>query len=121
MSAANFTPYGVSGTTVTGTETYYSAKTSLKRLTDPSYQLFSDGTMTGTHSVWVSNKPAPSEVNDADWVQLTLAVAITQPAGADTKEFVDLSGLSSPLWIRLKYVNASGDGVVYAWFNGKGS
>lgn len=106
---------------VSSTDTYYSEKTSLKRLSDPSYHLVSTGTMAGTYTVWVSNKPTPSEADDTDWVSLTLATAITQPAGSAQKDFIDLSGLSSPLWVRLKYVNASGSGAITAYFNGKGN
>lgn len=116
-ATANFTVYDA--VAVSSTITYYSAKSSLKNLRDGSYHLSSIGTMTGTYTVWVSNKPMPIETTDADWVSLTLATAISQPAGADAKDYVDLSSLPF-LWSRLKYVNASGTGAITSYFTGKG-
>lgn len=114
---ANFTVYNA--VAVSSTTTYYSDKTSLKNLRDSSYHLSSIGTMTGTYAVWISNKPVPVETTDTDWVSLTLATAISQPAGSDTKDYVDLSTLPF-LWVRLKYVNASGSGAITSYFTGKG-
>lgn len=104
---------------VTGTNTYRGGKSSMKLLGKGSYQFLWTGTPTGTLTIQVSNKPTPDDATDTDWTTLTLAVAITQPAGAAGSEFVGLDGLEA-LWVRPRYVNASGSGAVVAWFTGKG-
>lgn len=116
-STANFTPYDA--VAVSATSTYYSTPTSLKLLRHAAYTLHWTGTPTGTFTVWASNKPSPSLTDDTDWVNLSLARAITQPAGTASKDYVDVS--DDPfLWSRLKYVNASGSGTITSYFTGKG-
>lgn len=106
-------------TAVSGTTTYYSFATSLKNMSSASYQLVWTGTPTGTFTVWASNALKPLETDDTDWVQLTLAVAITQPAGSASKDIVDMTDLPFG-WVRVKYVNASSSGVVDAYVVCKG-
>jgi len=103
---------------VTGTNTYYGQESSIERIANLSYHLVWDSTITGTFTVWVSNVEAPILTTDADWVQLTLATAITQPAGASGKDWVDLSWVPAR-WIRVKYVNASGSANIWAYAVGK--
>lgn len=104
---------------VSSTTTYYSKKTDIQRCKGLSYQLYNTGTMTGTWTVQVSNKPAPNEANDDDWTALTLAVPISQPSnGSPASEFVGLEGIEAR-WSRMKYVNASGTGAPEAYVNGK--
>lgn len=106
------------GAAVTGAMTVYSDPTDVARILNPSYHLEWSGTPTGTFTVWGSNKVDPKLADDSDWFNPTLAVAIVQPAGTASKDFVDLAG-----WpfrkMRLKYVNASGTGVVNAFVAGK--
>lgn len=71
------------------------------------------GTLTGTWSLWLSNKPNPSLANDADWAEDT-AFPETNPAGAAT-EYVVAASNSSFARARLKYVNTSGAGSILAW------
>lgn len=101
------------GVAVSGTNTYYGSPFRLGSLWDASYDLYW-GTNVGTFTVWVSNKPEPSLANDNDWKQLTLAVAIVQPNGSNTGDFLDLTDLPA-VWVRLKYVNSSGTGTIHAW------
>lgn len=106
------------GVAVSGTTTYYSDPTDVARILNPSYHLEWSGTPTGTFTVWGSNKTDPNLTNDADWFSPALAIAIVQPAGTASKDFVDLGG-----WpfrkLRLKYVNASGTGTIHAFIAGK--
>ena len=108
----------VSGVAVSGTTTYYSDITDVSSILNPSYHLEWTGTPTGTFTIQGSNKENPNPASDADWFTPTLAVAIVQPAGTASKDFVDLTG-----WpfrkVRLKYVNASGSGVIHAHVAGK--
>lgn len=106
------------GVAVSGTTTFYGTPITIQRLHDSSFHLTWAGTPTGVWTVWVSNKASPGLSDDTDWVQLTLAVAINQPAGAAGKDFVDLAGLPSG-FARMKYVNASGTGTVHAYPAGK--
>lgn len=106
------------GAAVSGTGTTYSDITEVSRILNPSYHLEWTGTPTGTFTVWGSNKDSPNPATDADWFSPPLAVAIVQPAGSASKDFIDLTG-----WpfrkVRLKYVNASGAGVINAHVAGK--
>jgi hypothetical protein len=113
-----FNAYGASGTAVSSTTTYRGQRTDIGMINAPSYQLRAIGTMTGTWKIQVSDLPDPVESTDTDWVDLTLAVAITQPAGSDSKDFVGLAGLESK-WMRPVYTNASGSGTISAFVGGK--
>lgn len=105
------------GVAVSSTNTYYGEKSSLKTLRHASYDFYW-GTNVGTITIQVSNKERPDESSDTDWKTLTLAVAITQPNGSNTGDFVDLSELPA-IWVRPKYVNSSGSGTLYGWFFGR--
>jgi hypothetical protein len=106
------------GVAVSGALTFYSDMTDVSSILNPSYHLVWTGTPTGTFTVWGSNKEDPNPANDNDWFNPTLAVAIVQPAGSASKDFVDLSG-----WpfrkVRLKYVNSASTGVINAFVAGK--
>lgn len=124
MALEAHTPvYGDDGTAVTGANTYYSRPSIIKRLADCSYDLYWTGGGSGnvgTFTVQISNKENPVLTSDTDWKTLTLAVAIVQPNGTNTGDYVDLSDLPFR-WVRLKYVNSSGSGTVLGFFCGKGS
>jgi hypothetical protein len=104
------------GVAVSATSTYYSAKTNKRRCPSFSYDLYW-GTNVGTFTVQCSNKKEPNEANDNDWKTMTLATAIVQPTGSNTGDYADLSDLPFR-WVRLKYVNASGTGTIYAFASG---
>lgn len=104
---------------VSSTNAYRGFKISLYNTSQASCQLIWTGTPTGTFIIQVSNKPAPVESTDTDWTTLSLAVAITQPAGSASNDFVDLSTLPAR-WARPKYTNASGTGNIQAWCTAKG-
>lgn len=106
------------GVAVSGTTVYYSDLTDVSGILNPSYHLEWSGTPTGTFTIWGSNKENPILTSDADWFNPTLAVAIVQPAGSASKDFVDLT--SWPFRkVRVKYVNASGTGTINAYVAGK--
>lgn len=71
------------------------------------------GTLTGTFTLWMSDKLKPSLADDTDWVQDT-AFAPTNPAGGAGKFRDDTSNAKSA-WKRLKYVQSSGTGVITAY------
>jgi hypothetical protein len=113
-----YTTAGVDGVSVSGTTTYYSAAVNTHGINNPSAHLQWTGTPTGAFTVWGSNKPSPGLADDSDWFSPPLGAAIAQPAGGASKDFVDLSGWSFE-WLRIKYVNASGTGVVHSFMAGK--
>jgi hypothetical protein len=104
---------------VAASGTQYTAKVDLWAIAFASIQLFWTGTIAGTWTIWVSNKAAPSEANDSDWTQLTLAASITQPAGSAGNDYVNLNEFGGR-WVRAKHVKSSGSGNVEAWASGKG-
>lgn len=111
---------GTDGTAVTAVQTAYSAPTDVSRCGDSGYQLAWTGTPTGVFTVQVSNRDRPVLTSDAEWSTLALAIPIVQPAGSAGADYVDLA-LMPFHWVRLKYVNASGTGVVFAYVSGKGA
>jgi hypothetical protein len=106
------------------TNTLTSAVTVFNTMTTGSYQMVWTGTPTGNATSWileVSNNYDPNRASAATWTVYTLAVAPTNPAGSATNTGLDL-GTDFP-WgaCRLKYVNASGTGVLQVYFVGKGN
>ncbi len=71
------------------------------------------GTLTGTFTLWMSDKQKPSLADDTDWVQDT-GFAPTNPAGSAGKFRDDTSNAKSE-WKRLKYVQSSGSGTITAY------
>jgi hypothetical protein len=72
------------------------------------------GAVTGTWTVWVSDKGAPVLTDDTDWTQVSLDDGITQPSGSASNDFVNLNELAAK-WIRFKYVHGSGTGAIEVW------
>lgn len=109
--ATNFMGTYTDGVAVSSTTTYYS----IPWMSDDGQgtDCRAVGTMTGTWSLWYSGKAHPDLTSDSDWHQDT-AFSPTNPAGADAK-FLDETGNSKVRWKRLKYVNASGTGTIYAY------
>lgn len=101
------------GVAVSGTTTYYSAPISGKQADGMGLHLQWTGTPTGTFTLWMSDKPHPSLADDADWVQDT-GFSPTNPAGSASKMRDDTANAKAK-WKRVKYVNASGTGVLYGW------
>lgn len=116
MPAFNHAAYNA--VAVSSTTVYYSDPTNLRNCSQAAYQLLWTGTPTGTFVVQVSNVPKPALGTDTDWKELVLAVAITQPAGSATGDYIDLTPLPF-LWVRLKYTNGSGSGAITAYAQGK--
>jgi hypothetical protein len=105
------------GVAVSGVATVRSDPTNINRILIAGYQLFWTGTLAGTFTVQVSNKLNPDPATDSDWSDIALDKAIVQPAGSASKDYVDLSLLPF-VWMRLKYVNASGSGNIFAFVGG---
>lgn len=73
------------------------------------------GTLTGTWTLWASDKKHPDLTSDTDWVDTSAHADFveTNPAGSTTNWRVN-STLIKATWLRLKYVNASGTGNIIA-------
>ena len=102
------------GVAASSTDTYYSKRWSGDH--DWGLHVQTTGTLTGTWTLWASDKPQPSLTDDTDWVDMSAHADFveTNPAGSTTKWRVN-STLIKATWLRLKYVNASGTGTIYAW------
>ena len=101
------------GVSVLGTPTIYSDMWTGESADGFNLTVFTTGTLTGTFTMWMTDKPSPDQTNDTDWVQDT-TFAPTNPAGAAVK-FMDAAGNAKAYRKRLKYVNASGTGVITAY------
>ena len=101
------------GVAVSSTNTYYSDMWTGENQDGYALTVFYTGTPTGTITLWMTDKPNPTLATDADWVQDTTFVA-TNPAGAAGK-FRDDAANAKAARKRLKYVNASGTGVLSAF------
>ncbi len=100
------------GVAVSSTSTYYSKM--FGGFGSDAYDLHVvwTGTPTGTLTLQVSDKPNPVETSDTDWVTTT-ETTMTNPAGSGSSFRVAKD--VSPGHKRLKYVNSSGSGVLYAY------
>ena len=108
------------GVTVSSTNTYYSAVFSGPYINGFSFSMEWTGTPTGTFTLWYSNKADPVLTTDADWNQDT-TFAPTNPAGSAGSMGDNVTNGQAAKW-RIKYVNASGTGVLtgQAHFNRAG-
>lgn len=101
------------GEAVSSTTTYYSTKVPMsQRDGRQSVHIGWTGTPTGTLTLWYSNLDRPNEATDADWVQDT-TWAPGNPAGSAGATFVPTGNLVGKWW-RVRYVNASGSGTLWA-------
>lgn len=102
------------GKAASGTSTYYS--TVWKGDRDFGLTVVTSGTLTGTWTLWATDNPNASEADDTDWVDSSSHADFveTNPAGSTTKWRVN-SVLMRAAKLRLKYVNASGTGTLYAY------
>lgn len=98
------------GVTVSSTNTYYSAVFSGPYINGFSFSMEWTGTPTGTFTLWYSNKADPVLTTDADWNQDT-TFAPTNPAGSAGSMGDNVTNGQAAKW-RIKYVNASGTGVL---------
>lgn len=102
------------GVAASSTNTYYSRIWGgLGNQDGYGLHVVTDGTLTGTWTLWMSDKRDPVLTSDADWVQDT-GFSPTNPAGAASK-FRDDTSTAKARWKRLKYVNASGTGNIFAY------
>jgi hypothetical protein len=102
------------GVAASSTNTYYSATWDAR---GPfGLTVFTTGTLTGTWTLWGTDKINPSLADDADWVDMSTHAEFveTNPAGSTSKWQVS-STLIRKAKLRLKYVNASGTGTLYAY------
>lgn len=95
------------------TGTSYSTKFSMKKGSLFSLHIINGG-LTGTLTLWVSNKTNPDESDDTDWVENT-DVTFTALAGA-SKEMIN-AGNAAARFYRVKYVHTSGTGDLDIWAN----
>ncbi len=107
------------GVAVSSTNTYYSKVISGSHSTSKAAHFYWTGTPTGTLTKWLSDKEAPILTTDADWVQDT-NFAVTNPAGSASQFREEKTGVSAR-WIRYRYINASGSGVLYGRATSQGA
>ncbi len=98
---------------VNPTGTKYSKMWSGRNTNGSSITVYTTGTLTGTFTMWGSDKPNPDETSDADWVQDTGFTA-TNPAGAPVT-FAQTNLQSKAYHKRIKYVHTSGTGTITAY------
>lgn len=98
------------GVTVSSTNTYYSAVFSSPYCLGFSLSMEWTGTPTGVFTLWYSNEDSPNLANDTDWQQDT-SFTPTNPAGAPGTMGDNVTNGQGARW-RVKYVNASGTGVL---------
>ena len=97
-------PSGTLAGTMSSTNTIYSQIIDISRMDNQGLEVVWTGTPTGTFSVMVSN----SGIN---FFALTFNPALAQPAGSASGYAVNLNQLPFK-YMMLKYVNASGSGVL---------
>ncbi len=95
------------------TGTTYSDKISLKMGSLFSLHI-TNGGLTGTLTLWASNKPDPDLTDDTDWVENT-DVSFDALAGA-SKQMIN-AGNAAARWYRVKYVHTSGSATLDIWAN----
>lgn len=102
------------GVAASSTNTYYSKP--WKGDVDFGLTVVTSGTLTGTWTLWATDNPNASEADDTDWVDMSAHADFVEanPAGAATKWRVNSTLLRAGK-LRLKYVNASGEGNIYAY------
>lgn len=110
LSGTDANAPAIEGVAVSSTNTYYSQVWHAHHATAYSLTQYYTGTLTGTFTLWYTDKRNPNLANDDDWVQDT-TFSPTNPAGAAGK-FGDQAGSFPALKKRLKYVNASGSGTL---------
>lgn len=108
------------GVAASSTNTYYSKPWSAEQ-GSWSLHVETTGDLTGTWTLWISNKKHPNEASDSDWVDISTHAGFveTNPAGATTKWAATPDHLTGA-WFRLKYVNTSGTGNILAWVSTQG-
>lgn len=103
------------GVAVSSTNTYYSSPVALGAGSQLSLSLHWTSTASGTTTLWKANKPNPSEATDADWTSVSLG-SLAGPGGVAGNSSEEYGNLGAGLF-RVKYVNASGSGVLSAYAN----
>jgi hypothetical protein len=101
------------GVAVSSTNTFYSDTWTGEDADGYSLSVFYTGTPTGTFTLWFTDKPLPDPANDNDWIQDATFTPVN-PAGAAGKFGVP-AGTQRGYRKRLKYVNASGSGSIFAY------
>ena len=104
-------PLVTDGVAASSTNAYYSVPIHNQGGSGCSLQTANTGTLTGVFEVWATDKPDPILTTDADWVQVT--DTLTNPAAGATNSRQDLACRAA--LIRVKYINASGTGSVFAY------
>lgn len=97
------------------TGTVYSALWTGRHSDGYGLTVITTGSLTGTFTLWMTDKAHPSTADDTDWVQDT-TFSPSNPAGGAVK-FRDDGGNAKAGFKRLKYVHSSGTGTIYASVN----
>jgi hypothetical protein len=103
------------------TNTIYSERFSLKQGSLFSLHLEwteDSASLTGTFTIWESNKPDPDPDSVTDWVQNT-DITFTAVSGAGS-EFINVGNAAARFYM-VRYVNATGAGTLQCWINAGGA
>ena len=101
------------GVAVSSTDTYYSKPWGAAGTDGQAVQLEWSGDPVGVFTLWWSCKDHPILTTDADWIEDT-DFTPTNPAGSASKMGDNAGNMKANLK-RVKYVNASGTGVLKGW------
>lgn len=96
---------------MTGTTTLTSAAQNIENFDNTGLHVIWTGTPTGVFSVLCS-------IDNVTYDALTFNPALAQPAGSASSYLVNLNQVPFP-YIKARYVNASGTGVLHVWLNSK--
>ena len=100
---------------VNPTGTVYSSAVTGRHADGYGLTIITTGTLTGTFTLWMTDKPNPNLANDNDWVQ-DATFAPTNPAGSAVSFRDDASNAKS-MYKRIKYVHSSGTGTIFGYVN----
>lgn len=106
-TAGNSIPSGVLSGTMATTATIYSNIIGCRQVDIAGIELVWTGTPIGTITIQVSN-------SGLNFTALTFSPGLTQPAGSANNIFVNLGPLGFK-YFYIKYINASGSGVLTAY------
>lgn len=109
--AVDFMGTQTDGVAASSTNTYYSLPFHSDR--GQNLQIQSTGDLTGAFTLWYSSKERPVLADDDDWTEDT-AFSPDDPAGTPVNFTVD-NVTAMARWKRLKYVNVSGTGSIFAY------
>lgn len=97
-------------TTIAGASTNYSTPVAMRGRHILGIHDEWTGTLTGTRTLWASNKEKPDDRDDDDWVDVTSETTLANPAGSADNDAAVVNPAPF-VWYREKLVVSSGAGT----------